>query len=461
MSTSFFLLYLRRELLRRKRQAVVIALGLAVGVGLVVTVGAATDGVQKAQVAVLHGLYGIGTDLTVTTAPPKSDDNSKVVTPTDTPQHHDFLGPSMGLGVLDAAKLADIARVPGVQAAAGGLTLTNTKINLAAAKDVKSLPIPTSTTVNGLDVAHQGLGPYASVKIDKGRSFTGADAAARVAVVDSAWAAANKVKVGSVLVLANKRFTVIGLAGQGQNAPNIYVPLGPAQALSSFQSMKTLAGRVTTIYVKAANGAALDSVQKNVTRLVPGATVTSSSNLAGAVSGSLASAAGLAKDLGRWLAIASMAAAFLMASLLTLAAVTRRVREFGTLKAIGWRSRQIVLQLMGEALITGIIGAALGVALGFAGSALVEWLAPELRATVAENPGSAPPEVSTISGGGVNTRVAPGSTHTVAVHLTAPMTLSAILLAVLLAIAGGLVAGSFGGWRAARLRPAEALGRVA
>jgi putative ABC transport system permease protein len=48
----------------------------------------------------------------------------------------------------------------------------------------------------------------------------------------------------------------------------------------------------------------------------------------------------------------------------------------------------------------------------------------------------------------------------VAVHLTAPVTLTAIALAVVLAIAGGLIAGMFGGWRAARLRPAAALARV-
>ena len=45
-------------------------------------------------------------------------------------------------------------------------------------------------------------------------------------------------------------------------------------------------------------------------------------------------------------------------------------------------------------------------------------------------------------------------------QLTAPVTLGAVTLAVLLAIAGGLIAGSFGGWRAARLRPAAALSRV-
>ena len=45
-------------------------------------------------------------------------------------------------------------------------------------------------------------------------------------------------------------------------------------------------------------------------------------------------------------------------------------------------------------------------------------------------------------------------------HLTAPVTAEVIIAAVLLAIAGGLIAGAFGGWRAARLRPAAALARV-
>ena len=45
-------------------------------------------------------------------------------------------------------------------------------------------------------------------------------------------------------------------------------------------------------------------------------------------------------------------------------------------------------------------------------------------------------------------------------HLTAPVTAEAIIAAVVLAIAGGLIAGAFGGWRAARLRPAAALARV-
>ena len=67
--------------------------------------------------------------------------------------------------------------------------------------------------------------------------------------------------------------------------------------------------------------------------------VTTSSDLASEVTGSLSSASSLANNLGKWLALAVLIAAFLLASLLTMAAVSRRVREFGTLKALGWKSR--------------------------------------------------------------------------------------------------------------------------
>jgi ABC-type antimicrobial peptide transport system permease subunit len=51
--------------------------------------------------------------------------------------------------------------------------------------------------------------------------------------------------------------------------------------------------------------------------------------------------------------------------------------------------------------------------------------------------------------------------RTLDVALTAPVSLTTIALAVGLAVAGGLIAGVFGGWRASRLRPADALRRVA
>ena len=64
-----FITYLLRELRRRMRQAIFIAAGLALGVGLVITVTAASNGVSATQGTVLHSLYGVGTDVTVTQSP--------------------------------------------------------------------------------------------------------------------------------------------------------------------------------------------------------------------------------------------------------------------------------------------------------------------------------------------------------------------------------------------------------
>jgi ABC-type antimicrobial peptide transport system permease subunit len=178
------------------------------------------------------------------------------------------------------------------------------------------------------------------------------------------------------------------------------------------------------------------------------------------VTGSLASASSLAANLGRWLSVAVLAAAFGVASVLTMAAVSRRVREFGTLKALGWRSRRIVGQVMGESLAIGVAGAVIGVALGYGGTALIDTLAPKLTATVgASNAASVSGPGRLLSPGAA--QALSGTGHSVSVTLSAPVTLGAVGLAVLLAVAGGLIAGSFGGWRAARLRPASALARVA
>jgi putative ABC transport system permease protein len=143
-----------------------------------------------------------------------------------------------------------------------------------------------------------------------------------------------------------------------------------------------------------------------------------------------------------------------------VAAVTRRVAEFGTLKAIGWRTRRIVAQVLGESVVVGIAGAAVGVGLGFAGAAIVAAIAPKLFAIVG---GNTAPQASLPAG----VRGAPiGSLgavqpHNVPVPWHPSVTAGAIGLAVILAVAGALLAGSLGAWRIARLRPADALSRIA
>jgi putative ABC transport system permease protein len=91
--------------------------------------------------------------------------------------------------------------------------------------------------------------------------------------------------------------------------------------------------------VSATTAADIDTVEAKLAALLPSATLTSSRDLAGAVSGSPASATALARDPGSRLTVGVLPATVATASLLTLASVTRRTRELGTLKALGWTTR--------------------------------------------------------------------------------------------------------------------------
>ncbi|GIH19530.1 ABC transporter permease [Rugosimonospora africana] len=463
-SGSFFVTYLWRGLRGRARQMVIIAIGLAVGVASVVTLTAASTGVSQAQAAVLHALNGVGTDISVTTAASSDAADSGGTNASQGMLGADDAGKEVfrsppGLGLLDSSALAAISKIPGVAGVAGGLSLSHTLVGSPPASG--GLPSLTSTSLDGVDVAHLKLGPYASGTITSGRSLAAGDAESDVAVLDAGYAAAHHLRVGSQITIAKVRFTVIGVIGQpaANNPAQVFIALGRVQALASSGTLH-LAGKLNAIYVSAASAADIGAVHAKIAALLPTATVTSSADLASKVNGSLATATRLATDLGRWLAAALLLAAFALAGLLTTAAVRRRVREFGTLKALGWRTRRIVAQIMAESLVIGAAGAAIGIGLGFLGATVIDAVAPTLTAVVALNPGSTPPQGALIGNGSLKTMTLPGGVHTVGVDLHATVSTATILVAIALAIGGAVLAGALGSWRAARLHPAHALVRV-
>ena len=472
----FFVTFLRRELRHRLRQSVFTMLGLALGVGLVVTVTAVSAGMQHAQGDVLQGLYGIGTDLTVTKAPPPADPNANsnagfriTMTPsgaevcdngkcTKGAQTVDNLN-GLSYAPLSYATIGKIRALAGVASAGGGLVLTDQQMTVPATVAAgAALPTSTSFYVDGVDFAHSKLGPASDGTVTSGRDFAAGDANADVALVDSDYASAHNLKAGSKVTVAKTSFTVIGLVSQpqGTQPPDVYIPLARAQALAT-SGGKALTGAVNAVYVSATSASAVPAIQTEISKLLPSITVTSPSSLANQVTGSLANTARLTNSLGRWLAVLVLITAFTVASLLTIAAVTRRVREFGTLKALGWPSRRIIAQVMGESMVVGVIGGLLGVGVGFTGSAVIKAIAPKLAAVVVTSTGqhlvSATPSGST--------SYDPTITRTVPIIMSAPVTIGAVLLALALAVIGALLAGSIGSWRIARLRPADALARVA
>jgi ABC-type antimicrobial peptide transport system permease subunit len=312
-----------------------------------------------------------------------------------------------------------------------------------------------SYSVFGTDVTEPALGPLTSSKITSGRTFTSTETAAEVAVLDSAYAKEKNLKVGSTVTIKNVSFSVVGIAtaDSGDAAADVYIPLTRAQTLGDVKD------KVTTIYVKATDSQKIDSVKSAIQKNVAGTTVTTSADLADTVSGSLSTASSLATSVGKWLSIAVLVAAFLVAGLLTSSAVSRRVREFGTLKALGWRSGRVTRQVVGEAMVNGLLGGALGIALGLAGAHAVTAISPTLEAQLGGGGGGG----AGGPGGGGGFGGGPGrqaAARTLDVALTAPVSITTVALAVALAVTGGLIAGAFGGWRASRLRPADALRRV-
>ena len=480
----FYISYMFSELRRRKGRTLLTALGLAVGVGLVVTVNALSSGLDRAQASVLAPLTGVGTDMSVSRPIAVSSGSSGSqsgfgrLSQKERDQLQKENGASrLGLQNLGApgthftrdsfvatsqlsfpaSEVTTISQKANVKSAAGGLTLSSVHVSGAVPQGgfgqpgggqqgggqqgPRSLDF-TSISVDGVDQTHPDIGAITSGQISSGHYFS--SGSKREAILNVSYAKRKGLAVGDTVTLGGKKFTVVGLAQTplGGQASDVYIKLTQLQKLSD------RVGRVNTVYVRANDAANVSAVATSIRSTFTASSVTTAKDLADRVSGSLIDAKNLTNKLGTALELVALVAAILIASLLTLSSVTKRIRELGTLKAVGWSQRLVVRQVTGESLLQGLLGGVFGVLIGVGGALLIGALGLTLKATVAQ----------ASSGGfgpfGQGAAVSSGSTT---LKLTAPISISLILLAVALAVAGGLVSGAVGGLRAARLRPADSL----
>jgi ABC-type antimicrobial peptide transport system permease subunit len=485
-----YITYLRRELAGRKKQTIVVAAGLAIAIALVIVVNSLAAGVRDAQTQALQSVYGVGTDLTVEGAqagPGAVGDGGRFEFGQDggataedgtTSLSQSRLMMDMMRGTLDAAALETVAGVDGVAAVSGALSLTNTTFdgelpdaptNGESGTTDAAVP-PTggaggggfgggsfdvnSFTVLGVESGDTAVGPLSSVEATDGRLLDADDEGADVALVDATYAAANDLVVDGTIDVGGTSMTIVGIvtstSSAADTAANVYVPLDVAQTLAGVEDV------VSTVYVQAASADAIIDVQTAIQDELPDATVSSQSDLAATVSGSLSSASSLITSLGTWLSVLVLAVAVAMAVLFTISGVARRTREFGTLKAIGWSNGRVVGQVAGESMVQGVLGGIGGLVLGLAAVVAINVISP----TVSSSAGEAAGDAAAGPGSGMRGGFGAAAQATTDIVLSAPVSAGIVLAAVGLAVAGGLVAGAFGGWRAARLSPAEALRSV-
>ena len=483
--------YLRRELIGRKKQTIIVATGLAIAIALVIIVSSLASGVRDAQAQALESVYGVGTDLTVTgamTGPAQGggprfefdEDGGETAGDGSTSLSQSRLVAEPMRETLDSDVVATVTSVDGVSAASAALSLTNMTFSgdLPAPPDASTesgtdaQPAPPeggggrsfsggafdvdSFSVLGVDDSASAVGPLSAVTLTDGRALESDDAGENVAVLDATYASTAELAVGDSLDIGGEQFEVVGIVASASSdadtAASVYIPLDVAQPLSGAGDV------VSTVYVQADSSESIATVQAAIEEELPDATVSSQSDLASTVSGALSSASSLITSLGTWLSLIVLAVALALAVLFTVSGVSRRTREFGTLKAIGWSNRRVVGQVAGESLAQGLIGGAAGLALGLIGIGLINAISPTI---------STAPEAVTGPNGAVGPVMVQGgpafsafSQGTTEIVLSAPLTLWVVVAAVGLAVLGGLVAGAFGGWRAARLSPAEALRSV-
>jgi putative ABC transport system permease protein len=485
-----YLNYMLSELRRRKGRTLLTALGLGVGVAVVITVSALSAGLDRAQAKVLAPLVGVGTDMSVTrpivVSSGSSNGGPQQLSAKERAQLQKENGDArVGFGNLkpgqkftqtsfrstqlsfSSAQVSKISKLDGVAGAAGGLTLDLTTVSgTVPAQSQQQQGGPpgqggggggfngprsvdfTSITVSGIDQTKPALAAISASQLTKGTYFSAGSK--REAIVNVSYAQAKGVKLGSSINISGRSFTVIGVVKTplGGQASDVYVKLTQLQSLSG------RVGRVNTVYVRATSASVVDAVAKRIDANFSGASVTTAKTLAARITGSLASAKNLTGKLGFALELIGLLAAMAIAALLTLASVTKRVRELGTLKAVGWPQRLVVRQVTGEALLQSLLGAAVGIAIGVGAAVAISAFAPSLTATVASAAQSLGPR------GPFGQGAVSSSSASQAVSLKAHVSPALVLAAVGLALLGGLVSGAVGGLRASRLRPADALRHI-
>ncbi|MFD6178252.1 MULTISPECIES: ABC transporter permease [unclassified Isoptericola] len=523
-----FLTYLRRELRHRRKQTVVVAIGLAVAIALVMVVSSVSSGVRDAQASVLESVYGVGTDVTVTQAGERGsggpgrfqfgsgdgsadDDGTRTV-------DQDRLSVTPGSAAFDDDALGTVTGVEHVTGAAATLTLQNTSFSgempdfdamrqqsdqqggpggAGGGTDQQAPPSGgpdgaggsafqvDSMTVTGVDPTADAVGPLTTVQVADGRGLEADDAGtgdadpAKVAVLDAAYADQQELAVGDTVSVGGTDLKVVGTVtsttGEGvATASDVYVPLTLAQQLAD------LDGQVTDLYVSVDSADHVDAVADAVSAALPDASVSTQSDLAGDVTGSLSTASSLVSTLGTWLSAVVLVAAFGLAILFTVSGVNRRTRELGTLKAIGWSRGRVVGQVAGESVVQGLLGGVAGVVLGGIAVVAINLAGITLSGSSGGGAfsfggpggGGGMPGGGQVPGGGATGGpggggggpfggMADAAGSAVDVVLHAPVSVWVVVAAVGLAVLGGLLAGVVGGSRAARLRPAEALRSLA
>lgn len=164
-------------------------------------------------------------------------------------------------------------------------------------------------------------------------------------------------KPGDQLALGGHRYTVTGLYSTNVSFGNSTVMF----PLATLQALNRVPGQVSLGFVKVKPGADKAVVAKAIDAHFVNLTTISSNDDFGRADRSLVLIK--AANTGGTVLAAVIAITGVLNT--TLLSFFERTREFGVLRSVGWSRWRIVALVLGEAVLVGVVGAAMGVLLGW------------------------------------------------------------------------------------------------
>ncbi|MBN1656904.1 MAG: ABC transporter permease [Anaerolineae bacterium] len=363
-----------KDLFRRKIRTLLTTLGIAIGVAAIVALGALSEGMAAA-----YGGLGGGSKADLLVAQRDAVDIA-------------FSAVAEDVG-------ARLAGMPGVA------EVTSMVYTLAASGDIPYF-IVFGYDPNGFAIDH--------FKIVAGEGLGGRSAqrGGRAMLLGRMAADDLEKRVGDTMRLYEATFRIVGIYETG-------TPIEDGSAVITIEDAQTISKhprQVNAFLVKLRSDEDIESVRARIERRFDDLTVTLSSDFADSQQ-TLAYI-----DAFTW-AVSFLAVLIggigVMNTLLM--SVFERTREFGTLRAVGWRPGQVLRMVLSESLVLcglgGIVGAGLGAAL--------VWVVEQLPMM--------------------------GS------FLSSSFSVGLFVQGIAVALVLGLVGGAYPAWRASRLLPAEAM----
>ena len=276
-------------------------------------------------------------------------------------------------GLLPSARIAEIARVPGV-------AVVQPQVMLPISTSTSAFLTVTQELVMGVDpAAPQANRHYRSLAVRTGRDLAGGDR--KVAVIGSDFAASRKLGVGAALPIGGLDFTVVGILDKTLTAPDRFaiVPLEDARDLWLRRDplLFRVFGSGGLARPDLNSGAAVgwqegvdpDELARRIQASVKGVNVTIPGELSRLLRTSTAFFSALLIGIG---GLGLVIGGLSLANTVT-AAVFERIRDFGVKRALGATDAQLLREVLGEALGVSLWGVGLGVLLALGIGAAVDW----------------------------------------------------------------------------------------